>query len=455
MITKSDRTLQELIAPRQVFFYGQHWNFMGSSKGLVKTIAEYSNIHIDVLSGSSLPHSFSIAQRMSWAAYRYTSRIEDQAYCLLGIFGVNMPMLYGERERAFARLQEEIVRSTTDQSIFAWRSTPPACQYFSDVSSLLAKSPTDFRHGDNIKYRRKFQDRSTVLITQRGFDATLPLIEGRDGIFYALLNCTSRELDKSKRMALRIRPLTPSTETTPWVVTPSQDPADLGRLVLFERTRDEEHNQYRTITILQDIYRSDLYQMVDIKKPVTRPKWLNLGILDGSKTWGSGVHLELWEQHSSDDRAALTSVPLSEWTPPRVPLGDSPIRIRIQIGDGVDALAVVTLGTAYSPSTDEILPYEAQLSLLLLRRSITGKGIDSQDAASHAVRRYLWPIEVTYPIDHYDSVLRVRLSVPSMADRGHAWLEFGISKNEASWPKYTSGLHYPIICQVLGSGNVG
>ncbi|KAH7354882.1 hypothetical protein BKA65DRAFT_581488 [Rhexocercosporidium sp. MPI-PUGE-AT-0058] len=58
---------------------------------------------------------------MSWAAYRETTRIEDTVYCLLGLFDVNMPLLYGEEEKAFRRLQEEIIRSTADYSIFAWR----------------------------------------------------------------------------------------------------------------------------------------------------------------------------------------------------------------------------------------------------------------------------------------------------------------------------------------------
>ena len=52
---------------------------------------------------------------MSWAAHRETSRKEDEAYCLLGLFEVNMPLLYGEEEKAFTRLQEEIIRSNSDQ----------------------------------------------------------------------------------------------------------------------------------------------------------------------------------------------------------------------------------------------------------------------------------------------------------------------------------------------------
>ena len=62
---------------------------------------------------------FSVAERMSWASNRTTTRVEDEAYSLMGIFGVNMPLLYGEKQQAFRRLQEEIMRTTDDQSLFA------------------------------------------------------------------------------------------------------------------------------------------------------------------------------------------------------------------------------------------------------------------------------------------------------------------------------------------------
>jgi hypothetical protein len=62
-----------------------------------------------------------MAQTMSWAAHRKAIRVEDLAYCLMGLFGVNMPILYSEGDRAFIRLQEEIMRISDDDSIFAWK----------------------------------------------------------------------------------------------------------------------------------------------------------------------------------------------------------------------------------------------------------------------------------------------------------------------------------------------
>lgn len=62
----------------------------------------------------------SVARRMSWASERRTTRSEDMAYCLMGLFSVNMPLLYGEGEKAFIRLQEEIMKDSDDHSLFAW-----------------------------------------------------------------------------------------------------------------------------------------------------------------------------------------------------------------------------------------------------------------------------------------------------------------------------------------------
>lgn len=131
-------TLQELIAPRVLKFYGNEWNLLGTRGHLSQLISDTTGIPESILKHTHQLRSESVARRMSWASKRRTSRIEDQAYCLLGIFDVNMPMLYGEGSKAFIRLQEEIIRSTSDHSIFAWDSK--AC----DRGCLLAESPADF-----------------------------------------------------------------------------------------------------------------------------------------------------------------------------------------------------------------------------------------------------------------------------------------------------------------------
>ena len=113
-------TLQELIAPQKVLFYNQGWKYVGSKTMFCDLISEITNIDKGVLLGTTPAWNHSTATRMSWAAHRQTTRVEDIAYCLLGIFQVNLPMIYGEGANAFFRLQEEIVRRTNDLTVFAW-----------------------------------------------------------------------------------------------------------------------------------------------------------------------------------------------------------------------------------------------------------------------------------------------------------------------------------------------
>ena len=119
-------TLQELIAPEVVIFLSTDWEVMGSKADLADLLQESTNIPASVLSLETEVADISIAARMSWAAKRRTTRVEDEAYCLLGIFGINMPTLYGEGRKAFRRLQEEIMKQSVDTSLFAWGGLYPA-----------------------------------------------------------------------------------------------------------------------------------------------------------------------------------------------------------------------------------------------------------------------------------------------------------------------------------------
>jgi hypothetical protein len=83
-------------------------------------ISEITKIQTKALVGELPLACFSVAQKMSWASTRQTTREEDIAYCLKGIFDINMPMLYGEGTKALIRLQEHIITNSEDNSIFAW-----------------------------------------------------------------------------------------------------------------------------------------------------------------------------------------------------------------------------------------------------------------------------------------------------------------------------------------------
>lgn len=101
-------TLQELLAPVSVEFYTREHQRLGDKRSLEKQIHEITGISIPALRGTPLSQ-FEVDERMGWAKMRQTTREEDWAYCLLGIFGVFMPLIYGEgRENAIRRLRKEI-----------------------------------------------------------------------------------------------------------------------------------------------------------------------------------------------------------------------------------------------------------------------------------------------------------------------------------------------------------
>ena len=93
-------TLQELIAPSDVMFFTGSWEVIGDKGELAATIQDITRIDYAVLCGLIDIEDISVAEKMSWASNRKTTKVEDRAYSLLGIFGVNMTMLYGEGDRS-------------------------------------------------------------------------------------------------------------------------------------------------------------------------------------------------------------------------------------------------------------------------------------------------------------------------------------------------------------------
>ncbi|KAI0753630.1 heterokaryon incompatibility protein-domain-containing protein [Fomes fomentarius] len=154
-------TLQELIAPKLVTFVSNSWTCIGNKSHNAQLVEEATGVPVDVLLDPEQIKQFSIAQRMSWAARRVTTREEDEAYCLLGIFDINMPTLYGEGRKAFRRLQEEIMRQSPDTTLFAWghRCTWEDLIYHraEDVAEapdhhLFATSPSLFHDCSQIRF---------------------------------------------------------------------------------------------------------------------------------------------------------------------------------------------------------------------------------------------------------------------------------------------------------------
>jgi hypothetical protein len=129
---------------------------------------------------------------MSSASKRETTRFEDTAYCLLGIFGVNMPLLYGEGQMAFIRLQEEIIKDSDDQSLFAWELPLDIARHnrlWGDSCGILANAPKFFANAADIL--PLYKEGPRYCMTNKGLEIHFPLFssEQSDRVV-ALLDCT-------------------------------------------------------------------------------------------------------------------------------------------------------------------------------------------------------------------------------------------------------------------------
>lgn len=163
-------TLQELIAPSRVHFVNRHWKDLGTKESLQQVLSNRTGIPVAIVSGRDDLETASLAQRMSWAADRRTTRVEDRAYCLMGLFSINMPLIYGEGERAFIRLQEEIIRVSDDHSLFAWRGPDTR-------GGLLATSPAAFAGSHNIvRFSPLATPNGTITVSGSGIHLELRFI---------------------------------------------------------------------------------------------------------------------------------------------------------------------------------------------------------------------------------------------------------------------------------------
>lgn len=179
-------TLQELIAPKNgVVFYDKQWDFLGTKQTLIDLLVLKTRIDEAIFNGT--PRSkCSIAQKMSWASGRLTSKPEDAAYSLLGIFDVKMPLLYGEREKkAFQRLQEQIIKQSDDHTIFAWSI------HRHDQPVLLADSPEAFVDCQYTKPMTSRNGRSAYSLTNRGLSIKLMAAQFTTDTYIVRLDCVN------------------------------------------------------------------------------------------------------------------------------------------------------------------------------------------------------------------------------------------------------------------------
>jgi hypothetical protein len=188
-------TLQELIAPKNVVFYIKGWNYVGNKISMKEKLSKITGIDEQTLLTQNL-EAVSVAKRMSWAAKRVTTRVEDMAYCLLGIFDVNMPLLYGEGEKAFTRLQEEIMKDSEDQSLFTWRPTDATEVWDLDFVvpmspdeglSIFARHPSEFAESSSVRPTSSRGEPYTL--TNKGVRMEIPILPLDRGLFLVILEC--------------------------------------------------------------------------------------------------------------------------------------------------------------------------------------------------------------------------------------------------------------------------
>ncbi|KAK0663437.1 HET-domain-containing protein [Cercophora samala] len=216
-------TLQELIAPENVVFFDKEWKDRGDKETLIEHLVSITGINKGILRHTQSLSSMSVAQKMSWAASRTTTRIEDTAYCMLGLFNVNMTLLYGEGTKAFRRLQEEIIKYTADFSIFAWRVPPetktkmhPGARVYCGV---LADSPLYFAGSKSLIKLPRDGDWRDFSLTNSGVKIQCQVlsdpIPGKRAYSYVLpLNCS----DIKRPVGIRLRKCGPDrfVRENPW-----------------------------------------------------------------------------------------------------------------------------------------------------------------------------------------------------------------------------------------------
>ncbi|KAN0102128.1 HET domain containing protein [Hyaloscypha variabilis] len=208
-------TLQELIAPSKLLFFASDWSLLSERSAKSEMISKITRIDERFLQArgdhdiSRMLAEASTAEKFSWASRRCTTRSEDMAYCLLGLFSINIPLIYGEGPKAFLRLQKEIVQHSNDQSLFAWENK--RAQDVSHSFGIFAGSPASFANSGNIvPVNLGKEDSPPFSVTNNGLHITMPIFTKthprNKPRHYGLLQCQ----DRGDPTSMIVAPLTMS-----------------------------------------------------------------------------------------------------------------------------------------------------------------------------------------------------------------------------------------------------
>ena len=174
-------TLQELLAPKRVKFFRKSWQHItldsiNNDKDsdlkipLWQIISSITRIPLPTLLSDFTPGIDHARDAFVWVSNRKTTRVEDIAYCLIGLLGIPLSIAYGEGHMAFRRLQVDILQHSHDMGLFAWIGQPSA------YNSMLAEGPQCFSNPSPQSHLKPLSmpqaESQTVTNIFRGFDPT-------------------------------------------------------------------------------------------------------------------------------------------------------------------------------------------------------------------------------------------------------------------------------------------
>lgn len=267
-------TLQELIAPKEMIFFKSHWQRLGTRNDLAEFISVVTNVDWEAFLGfesRTYIRETSIAKRMAWAARRITTREEDLSYYLLGLFDVNMPLLYGEAgSRAFQRLQQEIIRKTLDHSFLVWIWHQFLGSWSLGDIDFLASHQRCFAGYESIAISGNSV--FPFALTNQGLQIQLPVYRefGIKNDHIAILACV-QEGAIVRRIGLRLEPVEGGKDTyvrgrqvtIHTVTTPDAQGTDLRDICIVRQLKSPRRKLWIRSPILQD----------DISRKASRLLW--------------------------------------------------------------------------------------------------------------------------------------------------------------------------------------
>jgi len=299
-------TLQELIAPEELLFFDQHWGVIGNRRNLADPIRARTGIYRAILarqqSGYQLDlrellSAVSVAVKMSWLSQRITTRPEDRAYCMLGLFDVNIPLLYGEGSyKSFIRLQEEIIKNSFDQSILAWEKCSETVTPTSQGRwhSVLAPDPGSFARCRGIQPLRA-GGHVHVENTSSRSDGTIT--------FAALLRPLNPPYQVIEDNYLFERPRHARDRMGYFETASSKTGLPLAYLAILNCCEDGNFTKRVALMLYRDSKQSDRFYRAHAGFFIVTPGQMSVG------PWSSGTHFFLDHSRASPAQITLCSLP--------------------------------------------------------------------------------------------------------------------------------------------------